>query len=99
MPRSSTSRRSARSTSSPPRRHQLAATYIDAPIKRVYTHTPSFDKWTPTPHDLSGDIANLSWNFSISQDLFLETKLATQTSNENKYLAPGGTDVRRRRSS
>ena len=38
-------------------------------------------------------MANLSWNFSISQDLFLETKLATQTSNENKYLAAGGTDV------
>jgi hypothetical protein len=77
----------------PSAKHQLSATYIDAPIKRVYTHTPSADQWTPTPHDLSGDMANLSWNFSVSQDLFLETKVATQTSNENKYLAAGGTDV------
>jgi hypothetical protein len=75
----------------PSAKHQLSATYIDAPIKRTYTHTPSFDQWTPTPHDLSGDMANLSWNFSMSQDLFLEAKFATQTSNENKYLAPGGT--------
>src|SRR6185503_16605847 len=59
----------------PNARHQLSATYIDSPIKRTYTHTPSFDKWTPTPHDLSGDLTNLSWNFSMSQDLFLETKL------------------------
>ncbi len=77
----------------PTSRHQLAATYVDAPIKRVYTHTPSADEWTPTPHDLSGDLTNLSWNFSISSDLFLETKIATQTSKENKYLAAGGTDV------
>jgi len=76
----------------PGARHQLAVTYVDAPIRRVYTHTPSFDKWTPTPHDLSGDMTNLNWNYSISQDLFLETKLATQTSNENKFLAAGGTD-------
>ena len=77
----------------PSARHQLAATYVDAPIKRVYTHTPSADKWTPTPHDLSGDLTNLSWNFSMTSDLFLETKIATQTSQENKYLAAGGTDV------
>ena len=77
----------------PSARHQIAATYIDAPLKRIYTHTPSADIWTPTPHDLSGDMANVSWNFSMSQDIFLEAKVATQTSQEDKYLAAGGTDV------
>ena len=59
----------------------------------MYSYSLSGDQWTPTDHDLSGDLTSLSWSWSISQDLFLETKLATQTSNEDKYLAAGGTDV------
>jgi hypothetical protein len=71
----------------PSQSHQLSGSYIDAPSKRVYFHTPSHDRWNPTPHDLAGDLATLSWNWSMTTDFFLETKLATQTSDENKYLA------------
>jgi len=73
--------------------HQVAISYMDSPIKRVYTHPPSADEWTPTPHNLSGDLASLNWNFTISSSLFLETKLASQTSNEDKLLAAGTLDV------
>jgi hypothetical protein len=71
----------------PSDKHQLSASYIDAPSKRIYFHTPSHDRWNPTPHDLAGDLATVSWNYSITKDFFLETKLATQTSDENKYLS------------
>ena len=82
----------------PSQAHQLSGSYIDAPSKRIYFHTPSHDRWNPTPHDLAGDLATLSWNWSITTDFFLETKLATQTSDENKYLAePTGRRERRRR--
>jgi hypothetical protein len=75
--------------------HQIAASYIDAPQYRRYTHSPSGDKWTPTPHDLPSDLATINWNFSISQNLFLETKLAQMHSDENKYLAPEVQDIDR----
>jgi hypothetical protein len=75
--------------------HQIAASYIDAPQYRRYTHSPSGDKWTPTPHDLPSDLATLNWNYSISSDLFLETKLASMNSDENKFLAPELQDIDR----
>jgi len=71
--------------------HQLAASWMDSPVLRVYAHTPSSDKWNPTPHVLGGDLASLTWNWSVSSNVFIETKLATQTSDENKLLATGGT--------
>jgi hypothetical protein len=74
-------------------RHQLAATYIDTPIRALYITPQAGDQWSPTDFDLSGDLVTGSWSWSISQSLFLETKLATQTSNEDKLLATGGTDV------
>jgi hypothetical protein len=73
--------------------HQVALSWMDTPITRVYTHPPSADEWTPTPHNLSGDLASLSWNYSMTSTLFLETKLASQTSNEDKLLASGTVDV------
>ena len=79
----------------PGNKHQIAASYIDAPQYRRYTHSPSGDKWTPTPHDLPSDLATLNWNYSISDDVFLETKLATMSSDENKFLAPELQDIDR----
>ncbi|MCI0544862.1 MAG: hypothetical protein L0Z49_10525, partial [Actinobacteria bacterium] len=55
--------------------HQIAASWVESPVRRNYAHVPQYDEWGHTPHDLSGDLASLSWNFSISSDLFLETKL------------------------
>ena len=81
----------------PSAKHQLSGSYIDAPAKRIYFHTPSHDRWAPVPHDLSGELATLSWNWSISSDFFLEAKLATQTSDENKYLAPADRAQQHRR--
>ncbi|HVR29982.1 MAG TPA: carboxypeptidase regulatory-like domain-containing protein [Thermoanaerobaculia bacterium] len=78
----------------PGTQHQVALSWVDSPVRRNYAHVPQNDEWGHTPHDLSGDLASLSWNFSISSDLFLETKLATQTSDENKLLAANGdTDI------
>lgn len=74
----------------PTTNHQLAVSYMDSPSERVYAHTPSSDKWNPTPHILGGDLASATWNWSISSNVFLETKLATQTSLEDKLLSTGG---------
>ena len=71
--------------------HQLAVSWMDSPVERVYAHTPSSDKWNPTPHKLGGDLASVTWNWSLSNSVFLESKIATQTSDENKLLATGGT--------
>jgi Carboxypeptidase regulatory-like domain/TonB dependent receptor len=72
----------------PGAKHQIAGSYIDAPQYRRYTHSPSGDKWTPTPHDLPSELATLNWNYSVSSDVFFETKLAVMSSDENKFLAP-----------
>jgi hypothetical protein len=74
----------------PGEKHQIAASWVDSPVKRVYAHVPQFDEWGPTPHDLSGDLSSLSWNWSLTKDVFLETKLAKQSSDENKLLAANG---------
>ena len=73
--------------------HTVTASYMDTPSKRVYSHPPSFDYWTPTPHDISSDLASLTWNWSISSNLFLEAKLAAQESTEHKLLNCGSVDV------
>jgi hypothetical protein len=77
----------------PGTKHQLAVSYVDSPVYRNYAHVFQADEWGHTPHVLSGDLASLNWNYSISNDLFLETKLASQTSNEDKLLATGNVDV------
>jgi hypothetical protein len=73
--------------------HQLAASWIDTPARRIYFHPPSGDQYTPTPHEVPGELGSLNWNYSISSKLFLETKLATQTSDENKFLAVGEANI------
>ena len=73
----------------PGAKHQLSGSYIDTPASRVYFIPQTFDYWTPTPHVVDGDLATLNWNYSISSNLFLETKVAAQTSTEHKQLACG----------
>ncbi len=72
--------------------HQIAVNYIDTPVFRNFRLEPVFDRYTMTPHDISGTLYSGTWNWSISNNLFLEAKLASQTSNENKLLAFGGLD-------
>ncbi|MEM1247979.1 MAG: TonB-dependent receptor [Acidobacteriota bacterium] len=73
----------------PSQSHSIAASYIDTPAFRNYFNPESNDYWTPTPHIIDGTLATLSWNYSISSNFFLETKVATQESTENKFLACG----------
>ncbi len=77
----------------PHEKHSLSASWVDSPSTRNYVHTPQADEWGHTPHVLSGDLGTFNWNYSISQSVFLETKIATQTSNEHKLLATGDLDV------
>ena len=67
--------------------HQLTASWMDTPAQRVYFNPETFDYWVPTPHVNDSELITGNWNWSISSSLFLETKLATQTSTENKELA------------
>ncbi len=73
--------------------HQLSFSWIDTPASRNYFNPESNDYWTRTPHVIDGGLGTLSWNWSASSNLFLETKVATQTSDENKFLACGNTDI------
>ena len=67
--------------------HSLVTSFMDTPGERTYRHPPMSDYWTPTPHVLTGELATFNWNWSISQDIFLETKIATQETAEDKTLA------------
>ena len=67
--------------------HTLTASFMDTPGKRTYVHPPMYDYWTQTPHVLTGELATLSYNWSISSNLFAELKLATQETKEDKTLA------------
>jgi len=67
--------------------HSLVASYMDTPGSRTYRHPPMADYWTPTPHVLTGKLSTINYNWSISQNLFLETKVATHDSSEDKTLA------------
>lgn len=78
----------------PAPKHSLSVSYIETPLERIYFHPGGGDIYSPTLHDLSGDLENLSWNWSINENVFSEFKVATQTSNEDKFLNVGnGTDV------
>ncbi len=72
--------------------HSLSFSWIDTPADRVYFNPESNDLWTPTPHVSDGTLGTLSWNWSASNNFFLEAKIATQQSDENKFLACGSTD-------
>ena len=72
--------------------HSLSTSYIDTPAERLYFNPNSFDFWTPTPHDVEGDLWTVNWNWSAGSSFFLETKIAGQTSTEDKELACGSID-------
>ncbi len=73
--------------------HQVSVSYMDTPANRNYFIPQTFDYWVPTPHVIDGTLATLNWSWSISSNLFLETKIADQTSDENKFLACGSPDL------
>ncbi|HVS15392.1 MAG TPA: TonB-dependent receptor [Thermoanaerobaculia bacterium] len=73
--------------------HQLSASLLDTPAQRVYFNPETFDYWVPTPHVNDSSLVSGNWNWSISNSLFLETKLASQTSTENKELACFSSDI------
>ena len=73
--------------------HSISASWIDTPGFRNYFNQESYDYWTPTPHDIDGDLGTINWNWSISSNFFLETKIAQQTSTENKLLACNSINV------
>jgi len=73
--------------------HSLSFSYIDTPVLRNFVLEPVFDRYGVTPHDISGELYTVSYNVSISQKVFVEAKLADQTSNEDKLLAYGEFDI------
>ena len=68
----------------PSQRHSLAATWIDAPVDRIFLLPAMGDRYNATFFDLSGDVTSGSWNWSVNDGLFLEAKLARQVSDENR---------------
>ena len=74
----------AKLTAQPGGSHSLSVTYIDSPVERLFLLPPMADRYTSTLFDISGDVGSLSWNYAWSSRLFLETKVARQTSNENR---------------
>ncbi len=77
----------AKLTLSPASSHQLSASWIATPITRLFQTATFADIYTPTMHDIGGSLNSLSWNWSVSSNLFVETKLAGHTSSENKLLS------------
>lgn len=68
----------------PGAKHMFAATWIDSPVDRIFLLPAMADRYTATFFDLSGDVTSLTWNYSAKSNLFLETKLARQVSDENR---------------
>jgi hypothetical protein len=77
----------------PSTKHSLSVSWIDTPVLRNFVLEPVFDRYTVTPHDISGELYTASYNVSLTSKFFLEAKLADQTSNEDKLLAVGGFDL------
>ncbi len=77
----------------PTQRQSFSLSWIDTPVFRNFRLEPVYDRYAMTPHDISGELFSLSYNNSLSSKVFLELKLADQTSNENKLLAFGGLDI------
>ena len=66
----------------PGAKHSLAYTFIDAPVDRIFLLPPMGDRYNATFFDIEGDVNSLSWNWAINENIFLETKLGTQSSDE-----------------
>ncbi|REJ76486.1 MAG: hypothetical protein DWQ36_18975 [Acidobacteria bacterium] len=67
--------------------HAISLSWIDTPADRFYSHVAANDYWSPTYFISEGTLGTATWNYSISSDFFLETKVAIQQSDENKLLA------------
>ncbi len=64
-------------------KHSLAYTFIDAPVDRIFLLPAMGDKYVATFYETAGGVNSLSWNWSIGSSLFMETKVATQVSDED----------------
>jgi hypothetical protein len=58
-------------------------TYIDAPVDRIFLLPQMGDRYNATFYQPTGFVASASWNWSINQNLFLESKIASQVSDED----------------
>jgi hypothetical protein len=67
----------------PTAKHSLAYTFIDAPVDRVFLLPAMGDKYVATFYETRGGVNSLSWNWSLGSTLFLETKIASQVSDED----------------
>jgi len=63
--------------------HSFALTYIDAPIDRIFLLPPMGDRYNATFYQPRGGVNSVSWNWSVNPSLFMESKLASQISDEN----------------
>jgi len=70
--------------------HSLQANYTASPLDITFIlgDFPA-DRYSATPHEFGGELLTGSWNWSASQDLFLEFKLSSHDSSEHKRLNAG----------
>ena len=70
--------------------HSLQANYTASPLDITFLlgDFPA-DRYSATPHEFGGELVTTSWNWSASQDLFLEFKLSAHDSSEHKRLNAG----------
>jgi hypothetical protein len=78
----------------PTQKHSLALMGIATPIERLFHLSVMVDRYVPTFHDISGELYSANWNYAVNSKFFLEAKVATQESNEDKLLNPTrGTNI------
>ena len=70
--------------------HALSAYYTSSPLDITFIlgDLPA-DRYTATPHVFGGELLTTNWNWSASQDVFMEFKLAFHDSSEHKPLNAG----------
>ncbi len=70
--------------------HALSAYYTSSPLDVTFIlgDLPA-DRYTATPHVFGGELLTTNWNWSASQDVFMEFKLAFHDSSEHKPLNAG----------
>lgn len=64
--------------------HSLALMVIDSPASKLFLQPQMADRYVTTFFDLGGSLSSLTWNDAISPNVFLETKIARQTSREDR---------------
>lgn len=70
--------------------HALSTYYTSSPLDVTFIlgDLPA-DRYTATPHVFGGELLTANWNWSASQDVFMEFKLAFHDSSEHKPLNAG----------